>query len=79
MLKRLLKAIEPWYDWGARSVFRLDHHERDFSDESEGNAFRFEIQWLGAHLAFEIGRTPRKLTAIEVAANKARLEQQKDA
>ncbi|WP_159981890.1 MULTISPECIES: hypothetical protein [unclassified Novosphingobium] len=78
-LHRLIAAIEPWYDWRQRDIFRLDTEERDFSDESEGTAFRFDLQWLGVHLAFEIGRTPRKIPAAEVAANKARLARQKEA
>jgi hypothetical protein len=64
--------LEPWYDWGTTNVFQLDTREADFSDESEGPARFFELQWLGISLALQVGRTPRKITAEEVAANKAR-------
>lgn len=78
-MNSLLRAIrhrvpwlEPWYDWGTSNVFRLDTQEVDFSDESEGPAKFFELQWLGISLALQVGRTPRKIPAEEVAANKAR-------
>lgn len=73
LIKRGLAKIEPWYGWGQRDIFRIDFHELDFSDESEGKAFKFEIQWLGVHFAFELGRTPPKVTMAEVAARKLRL------
>lgn len=47
-------------------------HCRDFADESLGNVWFFEIQWMGLHLAFEIGRTPRKITDAEIAEYRAR-------
>lgn len=79
LLQRIMSAVEPWYDWRWRNIFRLSAQEMDFSDESEGKAFRFDLQWLGVHLAFEIGRTPRKLTGAEIVANKARLARQTEA
>ncbi|MEE4452884.1 hypothetical protein [Novosphingobium resinovorum] len=71
--KRTLKKIEPWYDWYQANVFRIDAQCRDFTDESTGDVFRFQLQWLGLHVGFEIGRTPRKLTEAEVADNRQRL------
>jgi hypothetical protein len=71
-VRRHVPWLEPWYDWGISNVFRLDTQEEDFSDESEGPARFFELQWLGISLAVQVGRTPRKITAEEVAANKAR-------
>ena len=55
---RLLRAIEPWYDWGTTTIFRLDAHCPNFSDESAGDRWLFEIQWFGAHLGITIGRAP---------------------
>lgn len=74
-LSRFIKSIEPWHDWGRREISRLDMHCRDFADESYGKVWFFEIRWLGLHLAFEIGPTPRKITDVEIAeyrASKAR-------
>ncbi|MFV1919168.1 hypothetical protein VPH46_07020 [Sphingomonas sp. MJ1 (PH-R8)] len=71
-VRRHVPWLEPWYDWGTSNVFRLDTREMDFSDESEGPAKFFELQWLGISLALQVGRTPRKISAGEVAANKAR-------
>lgn len=73
LIKRGLAKIEPWYQWRQRDIFRIDAHERDFSDESTGRAFQFEIQWLGVHFAFELGRTPRKHTPAEIAAERQRI------
>ena len=70
--RRFITAIEPWYDWGNdATIWRLDQVERDFSDESEGEAYRFELQWFGLHFAIVIGRVPPKVGAAEVAARKA--------
>jgi hypothetical protein len=71
-VRRHMPWLEPWYDWGTSNVFRLDTREVDFSDESEGPAKFFELQWLGISLALQVGRTPRKITPGEVTANKAR-------
>ena len=72
-IKRGLKKLEPWFDWGRCERERLDSKCVHFTDESWGEVFRFELQWLGFHFGFEIGRTPRKLTDAEVAANRHRL------
>ena len=69
-LKRLFDALVPWYDWRTANVFRLDAHDPEFADESEGNVGRIELQWLGLHFAFEIGRTPPKPSAQQVAATR---------
>ncbi|WP_260928192.1 hypothetical protein [Novosphingobium sp. 9] len=54
-------------------VPRIDSQCHHFTDESWGEVSRIEIQWLGLHVAFEIARTPPKLTEAETAANRARL------
>lgn len=56
---RILAAITPWYDWGRVNAFRLDAHEPDFSDEAEGEVRFLTLQWLGAHVEIQIGRTPK--------------------
>jgi hypothetical protein len=58
--RRLLAGLEPWYDWGLTSVFRLDSLTSNLADEVSGEVHRFEIQWLGIHLGFQIGRTPKR-------------------
>lgn len=70
-IKRGLAKIEPWYDWRRSDIYRIDARERDFSDESEGKAFQFELQWFGLHFAIELGLTPRKRTDAEIAERKA--------
>lgn len=69
-LERIFHAVVPYYDWRPANVFRLDACAPDFADESEGNVGRFELQWLGLHLAFEIGRTPPKPSALQIAATR---------
>jgi len=63
-IRRFAKAIEPWYDWGVVDTFSLallsDKSAGRFGDESEGPVHFFTFQWLGLHLHFEIGRTPKK-------------------
>ncbi|QQV76511.1 hypothetical protein H5J25_13760 [Sphingomonas aliaeris] len=62
-LSRVLAAIEPWYDWGTVETFSLkllsDKSAGRFGDESMGEVRFFTFQWLGLHLHFEIGRTPK--------------------
>jgi hypothetical protein len=67
---RLLDALVPWYDCRSANVFRLDAHDPEFADESEADVARIELQWLGLHFAFEIGRTPPKPSAQQVAATR---------
>jgi hypothetical protein len=70
--QRFLSTINPVYDWGQREIFRLDRREPDFLDESEGNAWYFELQWFGVALEIKVGRTPPKISPDEVAARKRR-------
>lgn len=62
MIRRILRAIEPWYDYGAvetNSIKMLcDKSAGRFGDETLGEVRFFTLQWLGLHLHFEIGRTP---------------------
>jgi hypothetical protein len=57
-LRRILSALEPWYDWGTINTFRMD--ARTDAECVEGEVYRFELQWLGLHLGFQIGRTPKR-------------------
>lgn len=70
--QKFVSAITPFYDWGQREIFRLDRCEPDFLDESEGNAWFFELQWFGLALELKFGRTPSKISHTEIAARKAR-------
>lgn len=70
-IRRFIAKVEPWYDWGSdAAIWRMDAVERDFSDESEGAARYFELQWFGIHFEIRVGRTPPKVSAAEVAARK---------
>lgn len=57
-LRRFIKAIEPWYDWGTIYVERMD--EAADPAGGEGEVPFFQIQWFGIHLGIQIGRTPKK-------------------
>lgn len=78
-MSTLLRAIrcrmpwlEPWYDWSRVNTWRLNQVEHDFSDEAEGEVWLIELQWFGLHFAIQLGRQPRKVSAAQVLANKAR-------
>lgn len=73
LVRRRVPWLEPWYDWGKTTIWRLDQVERDFSDEAEGEVWLVELQWFGLHLAVQLGHQPRKVTPEKVAANKRRL------
>lgn len=73
MLRRFIRAIEPWYDWGKVDFFRLDAKERDFSDESEGEGRFFALQWFGLHLQIEVGIVPPKVSDEEIRQRKAQI------
>jgi hypothetical protein len=70
-IRRHAPWLEPWYDWGKTTTWRLDQVERDFSDEAEGEVWEVELQWFGLHFAVRLGRQPRKVSAAQVLANKA--------
>lgn len=53
MLRRFIKAIEPWYDWGGSVFERLD-------GEGEGDGRFFTLEWLGLHITIFYGRQPAK-------------------
>jgi len=53
-LCRVIKAIEPWYDWGSFGILRVD-------GDGEGDGRFFAIDWFGLHLMIVVGRTPAKL------------------
>ena len=52
-LRRLIAAIEPWYDWGATFIERL-------GGDGEGPGHWFSLEWLGLNFTVFIGRTPPK-------------------
>lgn len=57
--RRVTDAAEPWYDWGKIGVERLEslrHGEKP----SDGEVRFIELQWLGIHIGFQIGRTPKR-------------------
>ena len=60
ILRRLLSAIEPWYDWGTINTWRLDARTLEEADASEFMIPKFELQWLGMALELRFGRMPRK-------------------
>lgn len=56
--RRFLAAIEPWSDWGEIEVERMQGLTRE---RSVIGPVRFvEMQWLGLHVGFQIGRTPQQ-------------------
>lgn len=69
IIKSAVAAIEPWYNWGSVGVERLDAVSEDHGNE--GDVSFFDLQWFGLHLSFQIGRTPPKATAGQIA-NRAR-------
>ena len=62
-LRRVVTAIEPWYNWGEIHVERMQ--ELRLADGShvqaggEGPVRFVEVQWFGIHLALQFGRTPK--------------------
>lgn len=50
---KLLKSLEPWYNWGRTYISRMDSNE-------EGPGFYFDLQWLGLNVSVFIGRTPKR-------------------
>jgi hypothetical protein len=64
VVRRFLAALEPWYNWGKVSVERMEgvHIGDDgyLCPTAEGDVRFFELQWLGLHVAFQIGRTPKR-------------------
>jgi hypothetical protein len=56
--RRVLYAVQPWYDWGRINAFRLDAVTE--AEMTEGLVRYFEVQWFGVHLDIIFGRTPAK-------------------
>lgn len=54
----VIDALEPWYDWGKIGVERMESL-RPGKTATDGEVRFFELQWLGVHIAFQIGRTPK--------------------
>jgi hypothetical protein len=57
--RAVIDAIEPWYDWGRISVERMESLRRG-QTPTDGEVRFFELQWLSIHIAFQIGRTPKR-------------------
>lgn len=55
--RRILIALEPWYDWGTTTTVNFDATTE--AEQVEGEVYRFELQWFGLHIGFQIGRTPK--------------------
>jgi len=74
-LWRFIAAIEPWYNWGEIYVERMEgmHAGSDGFPQSigEGPVRFFEVQWFGAHLAFQLGRTPKAVQSEPVGGMSA--------
>ena len=58
-LRRLLAAVEPWYNWGTIHIERMEGSTLDRSGR-EGPVRFVELQWFGIHVAFQIGFTPKR-------------------
>lgn len=56
---RIVRAIEPWYDWGTIYIERMQGTTLDRSG-GEGGVRYFQLQWFGLHLGFQIGTTPKR-------------------
>ncbi len=56
--RAVIDALEPWYDWGKIGVERMESLRPD-KTPVDGEVRFFELQWLGIHIAFQIGRTPK--------------------
>lgn len=59
-VRHLLAAAEPWYDWGKIGVERMESL-RPGQIATDGEVRFFELQWLGMHIAFQVGRTPKRM------------------
>lgn len=66
MLRRIIAAVEPWYDWGTISITKLDALSED--EIVEGDVRYVDLQWFGIHLSLQFGRTPRRVAHEEAAA-----------
>lgn len=53
-VRRLIRRLEPWYDWGHFYWDRLD-------DRGHGCGNRLEFEWLGIKLFIAVGRRPRPI------------------
>jgi predicted porin len=62
-LRRIIAAIEPWYDWGKISITNLD--ARTESETVEGDVRYVDLQWFGIHLSIQFGRTPKRVLSLE--------------
>lgn len=58
-IARILRAIEPWYDWGVIHIERMEGSTRDRDSGCSGVHY-FQLQWFGIHLGFQFGRTPKR-------------------
>jgi hypothetical protein len=74
LIKRGLTAITPWWNIASTDVLRLESWGGHYTADSYGSVPRVDVQWLGLHVAFEIGRTPPKLTDAEKMARRAYLD-----
>jgi hypothetical protein len=52
-VKRLLTAIEPWYDWSAYGLLGL-------RDDTCVDGHHVTLEWFGFHIMLAFGRLPAK-------------------
>jgi hypothetical protein len=58
-IARIMRAIEPWYDWGIFNVERMEGSTSE-RDGGYGDVWYFQLQWFGIHFAVQFGRTPKR-------------------
>ena len=58
ILPRLLRAIEPFYDFGKINTMNMDALSE--AEVVEGDVWFFDLQWFGVHIGFQVGRTPKR-------------------
>lgn len=56
--RRVLRAVEPFYDWGPINVTNMD--ARTAAEVVEGDVRYFDLQWFGIHIGLQFGRTPKR-------------------
>lgn len=61
LVARIVAAAEPWYDWGEIHIDRMEGTNAETMNPGGEGPVRFvQLQWLGLHIGFQIGRTPKK-------------------
>lgn len=58
LARRVLAAVEPWYNWGTINFERFDTVGQNGEGGEEGNAHFFDLQWFSVHVSIHVGRLP---------------------